>query len=123
MANADLAIVPKRAVSFGNEAFSTKIPECLALGVPVIASETKVDRFYFSDSVVHFFRSEDPADLARSIVLLRENESLRKQLIQNGLRFAEQNSAQQRKSHYLDLVDRLVGLPLHSCAQKTPEAM
>jgi len=123
MADADLAIVPKRAVSFGNEAFSTKIPECLALGVPVIASDTKVDRFYFSDSVVQFFRSEDPADLARSIVLLRENESLRKQLIQNGLRFTEQNSAQQRKSDYLDLVDRLVGLPLHSCAHKTPEAM
>jgi len=36
MANADLGVVPKRADSFGNEAYSTKIMEFMSLGVPVV---------------------------------------------------------------------------------------
>ncbi len=48
MSKADLGIVPKRAAGFGDEAFSTKILEFMALGVPVIASETQIDRYYFT---------------------------------------------------------------------------
>ncbi|NJL72862.1 MAG: glycosyltransferase family 4 protein, partial [Candidatus Competibacteraceae bacterium] len=57
MAAADIGVVPKRANSFGNEAYSTKIMEFMAVGVPVIVSSTRVDRFYFDDSVVRFFES------------------------------------------------------------------
>ena len=42
--NADLGIVPKRKEGFGDEAFSTKIMEFMAMGVPVIVSDTRVDR-------------------------------------------------------------------------------
>src|SRR5208337_3740288 len=35
MATVDLGVVPKRKDSFGNEAFSTKIMEFMAMGVPV----------------------------------------------------------------------------------------
>ena len=57
MAQADLGVVPKRADSFGNEAYSTKIMEFMAVGVPVVVSNTKVDRYYFDESVVRFFES------------------------------------------------------------------
>src|ERR1035438_6606049 len=57
MANADLGVVPKRADSFGNEAYSTKIMEFMSLGIPTVVSSTKIDRFYFDDSVVRFFES------------------------------------------------------------------
>jgi len=43
--NADLGIVPKRKDNFGNEAFSTKILEFMAMSVPVIVSDTMVDKF------------------------------------------------------------------------------
>jgi len=51
--SADLGIVPKRKDTFGNEAFSTKILEFMAMGVPVIVSDTQIDRYYFDDSVVN----------------------------------------------------------------------
>ncbi len=38
MWRADLGVVPKRAEGFGNEAFSTKILEFMACGVPVLVS-------------------------------------------------------------------------------------
>ena len=47
MANADLGVVPKRADGFGNEAYSTKIMEFMSLRVPVVVSNTKIDRTYF----------------------------------------------------------------------------
>ena len=57
MEDGDLAVVPKRSDSFGNEAFSTKTFEFMALGVPLLISDTAVDRYYFNDSIVTFARA------------------------------------------------------------------
>ena len=53
--DADLGVVPKRRDGFGDEAFSTKIMEFMALGVPVIVADTTVDTYYFDNSIVYFF--------------------------------------------------------------------
>ena len=58
MAEADFGIVPKRSEGFGNEAFSTKIFEFMALGIPVIAADTKIDKYYFNDSLFPSLRPE-----------------------------------------------------------------
>lgn len=109
MANSDLAIVPKRASSeFGNEAASTKIPELMALGVPVIASRTKIDSEYYTDSLVKFFASENVEDLANSILLLYQNAELRNQLVDNGAKYVQASNWDTKKQRYLALVDSLV---------------
>jgi glycosyltransferase involved in cell wall biosynthesis len=107
MANADLGIVPKRADSFGNEAYSTKIMEFMSQGVPVIASRTKIDTYYFDDRVVRFFPSGNPQALADAMVELATRPDLRDALIANGRNYAERNSWDIRKKEYLDLVDSL----------------
>ncbi|HEY6272595.1 MAG TPA: glycosyltransferase family 4 protein [Terriglobales bacterium] len=109
MARADLAVVPKRASSsFGNEAASTKIMEFMSLGVPIVASRTKIDTFYHDDSMVKFVESENESELANAILLLWRNPELRQQLVINACGYVKQNNWDQKKLEYLSLVDSLV---------------
>jgi glycosyltransferase involved in cell wall biosynthesis len=108
MADADLGVVPKRADSFGNEAYSTKIMEFMSLGVPVVVSSTKIDRFYFNDSIVRFFESGNPDALAKAIVEVLQNNELRRRMIAHALEYAARNSWDVHKKDYLELVDALI---------------
>ena len=107
MENSDLGVVPKRKNSFGNEAFSTKTLEFMALGVPVIVSDTKIDSYYFSDSVVRFFRGGDPEDLAEAMLELITDRQARDSLKHNGLRFVQANCWDVKQTLYLQLIDSL----------------
>jgi glycosyltransferase involved in cell wall biosynthesis/peptidoglycan/xylan/chitin deacetylase (PgdA/CDA1 family) len=108
MANADLGIIPKRNDPFGGEAFSTKILEFMSLGVPVIVSETKIDRFYFNDSVVKFFQPEDANDLAQSMISMIKGKEIRERFASTALNFVQEFSWERRKQEYFDLVDTLI---------------
>jgi glycosyltransferase involved in cell wall biosynthesis len=107
ISNADLGVVPKRADSFGNEAYSTKIMEFMSQGVPVVVSRTKIDNFYFDNSVVRFFTSGDVKALAEGMCEVIENAALREKLIAGGYRYVDLHSWDRRKHEYLNLVDTL----------------
>ena len=107
MANADLGVVPKRADSFGDEAYSTKIMEFMAVGVPVVVSRTKVDRYYFNDSVVRFFEPGNADGLAREMLLLLQDVELRTRLTAQASQYAAAHCWENRKADYLSLVDSL----------------
>jgi glycosyltransferase involved in cell wall biosynthesis/peptidoglycan/xylan/chitin deacetylase (PgdA/CDA1 family) len=109
MRGAKLGVVPKKAEFFGNQAFSTKIMEFMAVGVPVIVSDTEIDRYYFNDSLVLFFKSGDVQDLARKMVLMMTDEELRRTFIRNSGEFIKGQCWDVKKSQYLDLVERLTG--------------
>src|SRR4029079_8227157 len=102
MANADVGVVPKRADSFGDEAYSTKIMEFMAVGVPVIVSSTKVDRYYFNDSVVRFFPSGDAPALAREVVDLLRNSEERHRMVRRASEYAATHCWENRKDDYLN---------------------
>ncbi|MGO8697107.1 MAG: glycosyltransferase [Limisphaerales bacterium] len=110
MANADLGVVPKRADSFGNEAYSTKIMEFMSLGVPVIVSETKIDRFYFNDSIVRFFPSGNDEALADAMYELISQPERRRGLVARASDYAARNNWATRKDEYLHLIDSLCGV-------------
>ena len=107
MAEADLGVVPKRADSFGNEAYSTKIMEFMSMGIPVVISNTKIDKFYFDSSVAHFFESGDPDSLAQAILEVLGNDAARQELIARANAYAARNSWDSRKNDYLQLIDSL----------------
>jgi glycosyltransferase involved in cell wall biosynthesis len=106
--NADLGIVPKRGDGFGNEAFSTKILEFMAMGVPVIIPDTAVDTYYFNTSVAKFFRANDEESLADAMLLLIKNPDIRKSLVRSANDFMTKYTWSANQDVYLNLVDRLV---------------
>ena len=107
MADADLGVVPKRADSFGNEAYSTKIMEFMSVGVPVVISSTKIDRFYFNDSIVRFFESGNVDALAEGMLALLNNTALREGMVKRAGQYVKENSWEVRKADYLALVDSI----------------
>ncbi len=108
MATIDLGVVPKRKDSFGNEAFSTKIMEFMAMGVPVVASRTRIDEYYFNERLLQFFESESAEDLAAKILELIEDPAKCGTLRTHATEFIQKNNWDVKKNEYLDLVDRLV---------------
>jgi glycosyltransferase involved in cell wall biosynthesis len=107
IANADLGVVPKRADSFGNEAYSTKIMEFMSQGVPVVVSRTKIDTFYFEEGIVHFFPSGDSEAMAKAMLDVIHDKALRASLVARGYEYVERNSWGRKKKEYLDLIDSL----------------
>ena len=107
LAEADLGVVAKRADSFGNEAFSTKILEFMSQGVPVICSRTAIDQYYFTDQLVRFFPSGNVEELAQAILEMAHNPETRKKYVTAGREYVAQNNWEIHKQAYLDLVDRL----------------
>lgn len=107
VAQADLGIIPKRNDPFGGEAFSTKSLEFMASGVPIIVSKTKVDQYYFDESLVKFFEPENVEDLADAMLTMVRDKSLRDRLSKNGLEFVKKNTWGEKKEEYLKLVNGL----------------
>ena len=126
MADTDLAVEPKRAGSqFGNEALSMKIFEFMAVGVPVVASRTRIHQYYYNDELVKYYDSDDESGLAANILLLRKDSRLRHQQVANALKYVEAHSWDVDKFQYLGIVDSLVAKepvrqistpPLEPCA-------
>ena len=107
IANANLGVVPKRADSFGNEAYSTKIMEFMSQGIPVVVSRTKIDTFYFDEKVVHFFPSGDAQAMAEAMMEIISDSELRDSLIANGYEYVQRHGWDAKKKEYLELVDSL----------------
>jgi glycosyltransferase involved in cell wall biosynthesis len=108
MADADLGVVPKRNDAFGGDAFSTKTLEFMSLRVPLVVADTRVDRFYFNDSLVRFFTPDSVDDLAAALLEAYASPAQGAARASRALEFAGANSWAHKKRDYLDIVGRLV---------------
>ena len=108
IAAADVGVVPKRADGFGNEAFSTKILEFMASGVPVIVSKTRVDQHHFDATLVRFFTPGDERDLATAMTDVYRNRDETAARAAAAHSFAHRNSWQQHRNVYRRLIGSLL---------------
>jgi glycosyltransferase involved in cell wall biosynthesis len=109
MSRIDLGVVPKRKEGFGDIAFSTKIMEFMAMGVPVLATRTRIDEFYFNDRLVQFFESGNAREMADKILELIESPQRMAQLRRNCSEFIAANNWKVKQQEYFALVDALTG--------------
>lgn len=107
MNSIDLGVVPKRKDSFGDQAFSTKIMEFMSKGVPVLASRTTIDEYYFNESILTFFESGNAEDLAAKVLDLMQDPEKRCALTMRASEFIGENNWDVKKEEYLALVDSL----------------
>ena len=102
---ADIGVVPKRASGFGNEGLSTKIFEYMAMGLPVVASKTKVDAVFPDNTLTHF-TSENATELANQVVQLVRNDEIREKQIDAANIFIRKNSWDKKKYLYIDIINK-----------------
>jgi glycosyltransferase involved in cell wall biosynthesis/peptidoglycan/xylan/chitin deacetylase (PgdA/CDA1 family) len=110
---ASIGVVPKLADGFGNEAYSTKIMEFMAAGLPVLASRTRIDAHYFGNGEVYFFEAGNPEDMARAWIDLIENPELRGRLVEKGSQYVSEHNWERHSTGYLELFDRLSNMNLN----------
>ena len=73
----------------------------MSQGVPVVASRTAIDTYYFSDETVCFFKSGDDQAMAEALLRVIEDPDLRARLAQNGVDYAARNNWDSQKGEYL----------------------
>jgi len=104
----DIGVVPKRCGIFSSEAFSTKIFDFMASKIPIIASRTKVEEYYFDDSLIMFFKSEDHEDLARCIIELYYDKKKRTSLVTHADQYIRKNTWIRKKETYNIIINKLI---------------
>ena len=83
--------------------------EFMAVRVPVVVSSTKIDQFYFDQSVVRFFESGNVDAMAGAMLEVLIDSNLRSNLVARAFEYVAQNCWETRKREYLQLADALCG--------------
>ena len=106
-ARASAGIVPILDDPFTRYMLPVKLLEDVAVGLPVISSETPTTRAYFDETMVAFARPGDVADLAAKIVALRRDPALRDSLVRSADTFLEHYSWDRESDRYHNLIESL----------------
>jgi glycosyltransferase involved in cell wall biosynthesis len=80
LAYADVGVLATRRDVFLELSFSNKLSEYIVMGKAVICSDLSAIRSYFSESALQYFTANHPEDLARQMVRLYEEPTLRASL-------------------------------------------
>jgi glycosyltransferase involved in cell wall biosynthesis len=107
MEQASVGLAPILDDPFTRYMLPVKLLEYVALGIPVIASDTESVRAYFDESMLCFAAPGDPSDLARKMIEMRDPER-RARLVASARRFNEEHTWEHERGRYLSLVDSLV---------------
>lgn len=107
LASSDLCVVPNRTDPIMELAFPTKLLEALHVGVPVVASSTKLVAETFASGGIHFVPPGDAQALGDALLHLAQNTEARAALAVEGRKQAGRFSWDREKKKLLDLYQEL----------------
>jgi glycosyltransferase involved in cell wall biosynthesis len=104
---ASAGVIPLVDDPFTRYMLPVKLLEYVALGLPVISSETPTIREYFDETMLAFVRPGDVADLAAKIVALRRDPEVGDSLVLSADTFFEHYSWDREGERYHGLIEAL----------------
>lgn len=98
-------------------ALSLKVPEFVAMGVPVVAVRTSIMTSLFREDEVAMFADGDHAAFADWLVRLHREPTLGRSMVERARRFTQQHAWTNEFAGYLRLLERKLGRPLAAAPQ------
>ncbi|MFY9342331.1 MAG: glycosyltransferase family 4 protein [Planctomycetota bacterium] len=95
-------------------ALSLKVPEFVAMGVPVVTVRTAIMTSLFRDDEVAMFPDGDLAAFADWLVRLHRQPDLARRMVANATRFAREHAWANEFAGYVNLLANLTGRPVVS---------
>jgi len=83
---AHIGVVAVKRDAFRDLTHTNKMYECVVMRKPVVIAETAAVRAYFDESCFEFFVSDDPVDLARSILALYHHPERAQSMVEHASR-------------------------------------
>ncbi len=108
LTTADVGLVPYRPSSATHLMLPVKLLDYVTLGIPVIAARLRTVEYYFGGGAVELFDPGNVLDLARAILLLYRNPSLRCQVVDRATQALERLNWKSQRREYLRTIDSLV---------------
>jgi len=105
----DVGVLPLRSDVFLEFASPNKLPEFIVSGTPVIVSRLGAIRHYFSEDALAFCEPNNPADLARQMVRVFHDSSLRRELVARAKKEYAPIRWEVMKDRYLRMIEATVG--------------
>ncbi len=102
---ADLGIVPYIDDFFMQLAFSTKLFEYVASGIPVVTSRLRPAESIFSDESLFFVKARNPKELADKIIFVCNNPEIRKLQVQNAYKDYMKISSEIMNKRFLNIIE------------------
>jgi glycosyltransferase involved in cell wall biosynthesis len=118
----DIGVLATRSDVFLDYSFSNKLTEYVIMGKPVIASELRTIRHYFSPNALAYFTPNSAESLASQIVRVSRDGSLRKSLAKQARLEYAPISWSVMKERYLNLIARLCGVTAPDIRQVVSQA-
>lgn len=118
----DIGVLATRRDVFLDYSFSNKLTEYVIMGKPVIASELRTIRHYFSPEALAYFTPNDADHLAAQIVRVSRDAGLRASLAKQARQEYVPISWAVMKNRYLNLIARLCGETVRELPEVSAEA-
>jgi glycosyltransferase involved in cell wall biosynthesis len=93
-------------------ALSLKVPEFVAMDVPVVAVRTSIMTSLFREDEVAMFPDGDMQAFADWLVRLHEEPGLRRQMVEKARRFTRDHAWENEFAGYVKLLERLLSRPV-----------